>query len=133
MSLLWPALSSEVPIAAVIESLMVGVVASSDVTLVVLVAKTAARRVSETIDLATGVFWGPRCYPQLPQERNAELVLLFALQVFSCRPIYSVKVIRIIYTWPEKTHFVFQGGEEAYKGGEFWNVKVKGWIGDELS
>ena len=46
--------------------------------------------------------------------------------------IYSVKVIRIIYTWPEKTHFVFQGGE-AYKGGEFWNVKVKGWIGDELS
>ena len=63
---------------------------------------------------------------------TAELVLLFALRVsLACECILSV--IHIIYTWLEKTHFVFQGGEEAYKGGEFQNVKVKGWIGDELS
>ena len=69
----------------------------------------------------------------IPGLAKVELWLLFALQIFSCMWIFSVKIIRIIYTWPEKTHFVFQGGEEAHKGGEFWNVKVKGWIGDELS
>ena len=56
------------------------------------------------------------------------------MRVFSLMRIYSVKVIGIIYTWPEKTHFVFQDeDEEAHKGGEFRNVKVKGWREDELS
>ena len=44
-----------------------------------------------------------------PYTNYAVLLVLFALRVFSRMRIYFVKVIRIPYTWPEKTHFVFQG------------------------